>query len=181
MPRVRRSSGSRARGQSLAEFAIAFPVFMLIVGGIIQFGIIFWGQNTLNQIVRDTGRWAATQQTTPTCNAITNLATTADQIALNSSFIGYAAGQWTASGHYVAYADNTSLPVAAPSTTGLEAVWSQRDPAPPPAKPCPPADNTTVWFVTIRATSHVPIFFPFVPGGGNLSSTTDFRMEPKPK
>jgi Flp pilus assembly protein TadG len=177
---VRQRRYERARGQSLAEFAIAFPVFMLIVGGIIQFGVIFWGQNTLNQVVRDTGRWAATQQANP-CNSLTTLAATADKIALNSSFIGYAAGQWTASGHYVAYPDNTALPAAAPTLTGLEVVWSQREPDPLVTPvPCPPADNTTVWFVTIRATSQVPIFFPFVPGGGNLSSTTDFRMEPAP-
>ncbi|MHB1319864.1 MAG: TadE/TadG family type IV pilus assembly protein [Anaerolineae bacterium] len=48
------------RGQALVEFAIVVPVFMLILGGIIQFGILFWGQNTLNQIVRDAGRYAAT-------------------------------------------------------------------------------------------------------------------------
>ena len=39
---------------------------MLILGGIIQFGIIFWGQNTLTQVARDTGRWASTQVTCPT-------------------------------------------------------------------------------------------------------------------
>lgn len=171
----RRFHTARPRGQSLAEFAIAFPVFVLIVGGIIQFGIIFWGQNTLNQIVRDTGRWAATQQAKP-CKSITTLAGTADQIALNSSFIGYTAGQWTAS--YVSYADDSALPATAPSATGLEAVWSQRPTTP---VPCPPPDNQTAWFVTIRASSQVPIFFPFIAGSGNLSSTTEFRMEPKPK
>ena len=48
------------RGQSLVEFALVFPVFVLLLGGVIQFGIIFWGQNTLNQIVRDAGRYGAT-------------------------------------------------------------------------------------------------------------------------
>jgi Flp pilus assembly protein TadG len=47
----------------LAEFAIVFPVFMLILGAVIQFGIAFWDQNTLNQVVRDAGRYAATVQT----------------------------------------------------------------------------------------------------------------------
>ncbi|HEX5147885.1 MAG TPA: TadE family protein, partial [Candidatus Limnocylindrales bacterium] len=53
---------SRQHGQSLAEFAIVFPVLFLIVAAIIQFGLIFWSQNTLTQVARDTGRWAATQQ-----------------------------------------------------------------------------------------------------------------------
>jgi Flp pilus assembly protein TadG len=55
-----RDSRAGSRGQSLAEFALIFPVFMLILAGMIQFGVILWGQNTLNQLVRDTGRYAAT-------------------------------------------------------------------------------------------------------------------------
>jgi len=34
----------RPRGQSLVEFALVFPVLMIIVGGIIQFGLIFWAR-----------------------------------------------------------------------------------------------------------------------------------------
>lgn len=59
----------RWRGQALVEFAIVVPVFMLILGGVIQFGIYFWGQNTLNQIVRDAGRYAAT---VADCSAASN-------------------------------------------------------------------------------------------------------------
>src|ERR1044072_6391792 len=46
----------RERGQSLLEFALVFPIFVLFLGGIVQFGIILWGQKTLNQVVRDTAR-----------------------------------------------------------------------------------------------------------------------------
>src|SRR3954462_2709688 len=73
---VRRNK--RQRGQGLVEFAVVFPVFMLMLGGAIQFGIIFWGQNTLNQIVRDAGRYAVTMpdcstgNKTAVSNAITN-------------------------------------------------------------------------------------------------------------
>src|SRR5215212_9247692 len=59
---VRRPGRDATEGQSLAEFAIVFPIFFLIFAAIIQFGLIFWSQNTLTQIARDTGRWAATQQ-----------------------------------------------------------------------------------------------------------------------
>jgi hypothetical protein len=148
---------------------------MLILGGIIQFGLIFWAQNTLTQVVRDAGRWAATQQGSP-CNAIGNLATTADSIAKSSSLIGYTAGQWS-SGSLTIYADNTTLPASPPSTTGLEAVWSQTS---SPPKPCPPTDNQVVWYVTIRGASHAPVFFPWIPGNGDLSSSAEFRMEPTP-
>src|SRR5712671_6032001 len=76
----------RPRGQSLAEFALVFPVLMLILGGIIQFGILFWGQNTLTQVARDTGRWAASQIACPTNGTVTPIA---NSIAQSSSLIGY--------------------------------------------------------------------------------------------
>ena len=44
--------------------------------------------------------------------------------------------------------------------------------------PCPPTSNQQTSFVTITVTHNVPIFFPFVPGNGNLSSSTQYRMEP---
>jgi hypothetical protein len=46
--------------------------------------------------------------------------------------------------------------------------------------PCPVADNTKVAYVKITLTHRVPIFFPFVPGNGDLSTSAQFRMEPVP-
>lgn len=175
LPRLRLARSRRhSRGQSLAEFALVFPILMLIIGGIIQFGVIFTAQNALTQAVRDAGRWAATQQNSP-CSSTTQLATTADQIARQSTIIGYTSGQWTAA--YVVYADNTALPASPPNARGLEAVWSTPDSSPT----CPPADNTETWFVTIRGSTVAPTFFPFFPTSwANLFSETQFRMEPKP-
>lgn len=161
-------------GQALVEFVIALPVLMLIIGGIIQFGVILWAQNTLTQVARDLGRWEATQQVTP-CSSISTLFTEADLIARNSSLIGYTTGKWDST-NYTAYADYTALPASPPSAEGVEAVWSTE----PPGGNCPPVDNTTAWFVTIRVSHVAPIFFPWVPGNGNLSSTAQFRMEPAP-
>jgi Flp pilus assembly protein TadG len=121
---------------------------MLILGGIIQFGIIFWGQNTLTQIARDTGRWAASQQGCTT--ATVDVLTTAKSIAANSSLIG-SSSSWT-------------------SPTNVAVVWS--------GSPCPPTTNQTTAYVQITLHHQVPIFFPFVPGDGNLTTSTQFRMEP---
>src|SRR4029078_12363616 len=59
--RRRRPTGGPAyqRGQGLVEFALIVPALFLILGAIIQFGIWFWDQNTLNQLVRDARRSAA--------------------------------------------------------------------------------------------------------------------------
>jgi Flp pilus assembly protein TadG len=148
-PFRRTPNRQRSRGQSLAEFALVFPVLMLVLGGIIQFGIIFWAQNTLTQVVRDTGRWAASQQS---CSAAAPIITKANAIAASSSLIGYT--NWTASNVTVSW---QTIPVG---------------------DPCPPNSNQQTSFVTILVTHQVPIFFPFIPGNGTLSSSTQFRMEP---
>jgi Flp pilus assembly protein TadG len=150
---VRRSGASKGRGQSLAEFALVVPVFLLILFGIIQFGMIFWGQNTLNQVVRDTGRWAASQQACDSA-AETAVIGTANSVAAASSLIGYSkSAPWTASDVSVTF-------------TG---------------SPCPPTSNQTTAWVNITIRHSVPVFFPFLPGNGQISSSTQFRMEPTPK
>lgn len=140
----------RERGQALAEFALVFPIFMIMVAAIIQFGIIFWGQNTLNQIVRDTGRWAATQQSCNDLATQTAIRNKARAIATQSSLIGY-----------------TSWPDA-----NIIVTWD--------GSPCPPQNNQQVAWVTITIRHTVPVFFPLIPGNGQISSSTQFRMEPAP-
>ena len=147
--------GKRSRGQSLAEFALVFPILMLIVGGIIQFGLIFWGLNTLTQVVRDTGRWAATQiDCTPA--GVAPVIAKANAIAAQSSLFGYTAGEFNGT--------NTTV------------VWRSE----PPPGPCPPTDNSEEAWVTITISHTVPTFFPFVPGNGQLTSSTEYRVEPRP-
>ena len=138
-----------SRGQSLAEFAIVFPILMAILGGIIQFGILFWGQNTLTQIARDTGRWASTQVTCPTSASVLPIA---NNIAGQSSLIGYTTGSWT--------------------TASIQVTLS--------GDPCPVTSNAQAAFVTVTLTHQVPIFFPFIPGNGALTTSGQFRMEPRP-
>lgn len=180
-PRRRRSSG-----QSLVEFAIVAPLLLAMVGAIIQFGILFWAQNTLTQVVRDTGRWEASQQTKP-CNssaAVTAVAQRADSIARSASLIGYT-GQWTTA---------TTYPTSPRPVEGVEVAWPIPTHDPPlSANDCPPSSNATAWFVTIRLNHVVPVFFPglqYLPGLGtcddagncsiSISATTTFRMEPAP-
>ena len=154
---TRSSITARPRGQSLAEFAIVFPILMLLVAAIVQFGVIFWGQNTLTQVARDTGRWASTQNGCTTASV--DVLTTAKAIAASSSLIGNSSG-WT-------------------SPANVVATWSGDAGGPVPA-PCPPANNQAVAFVTITIHHRVPIFFPWIPGDGNLTTVAQFRVEPHP-
>ena len=155
--RARFQRGLRARGQSLVEFALVAPVAIAVLAGIIQFGVVFWGQNTLTQVVRDTGRWAATQDN---CDTPALVVTQARTIAQNSALFGYSNANFV------------------PTVT-----WDSAT--------CP-VDNTTVNYVHVTATQRVPTFFPgmeYLPVLGTcdgtgchitLSSTAQFRMEPRP-
>ena len=133
----------RQRGQSLLEFALVFPIFVLFLGAIVQFGIILWGQNTLNQVVRDTGRYAATLN----CSAG---AVTAAQGQF-TTLLASAGGPWRNGSSTVTYSSPTC-----------------------------PADNRTAVFVHVVGLADAPIFFPWVPGNGHLTSITDYRVEPAP-
>ena len=101
--RIRRH---RESGQSLAEFALVFPILFLVLAAIIQFGLIFWSQNTLTQVARDTGRYAATQQT---CDA-DDIVDKANAIAANSSLLGYVPGSWTSPANVIVSWDGTPCP-----------------------------------------------------------------------
>jgi Flp pilus assembly protein TadG len=138
---------------------------MLVVGGIIQFGVILWGQNSLNQVVRDAGRYAVTEVD---CSAGSIADVTAKVTSLASS---------------MGVARLTGTTVTMP--TNGEVVGGTADPVSDNAgtvQPnfCPAATNADHVWLRITVTAQVPIFFVFVPGNGALGSTALFRMEPIP-
>jgi Flp pilus assembly protein TadG len=145
----------------LAEFALVFPVLMLIIGGIIQFGIIFWGQNSLNQVVRDAGRYAVTQ---PDCSNASKTDITNKVAALTSGMgvarLSSAAITMPTNGEVIG---GTTDPVSSTSVVGIT---------------CPAKSNADHVWLRIKVDATVPIFFPLVPGNGAISSTALFRMEP---
>jgi len=188
-------AGSHSRrsptGQSLVEFAIVVPILLVLIGGAVQFGVIFAARNGLTQIARDTARWAATQINSPCDSAATATApavpqplTKADSIATDSSLLGYTSGTWNSTNF--SFADNTPLPASPPNGEGVEVVWSHG------TDPCPPLSNSTTAYVTVRVTHTVPVLLPglqYLPGLGTcdgagchiaLSATSMFRMEPPP-
>ena len=186
-PRGSRLRGRR-RGQSLVEFALVLPVLLLLLGGAVQYGVIFAGKSTLIQVARDTARWAATQVVTPCSDAATATdpepLTIADRTASGSALIDFVPGMWDA--NFVAYADNAPLPATPPHSEGVEVVWSFDT-----GGACPPSGNAIAAFVTVRISHTVPAFLPglgMVPGAVcngsgchlGLSATSTFRMEPPP-
>jgi TadE-like protein len=164
------------RGQALVEFGLVIGLFLFVVGGLVQFGIILWSQNSVTQIARDTARYAVTLSDSP-CNQATTrgkVSTAANELAGGASLVSYSAGMWA-----------SASTIAALGPEGVGADWSSPDSA--FGIDCPPADNATVWLVKVRINHVVPIFVPglqFIAppctsSGFCLSSETELRMEPK--
>ena len=57
----RRHGAPRRRGQSLVEFALILPAFLLILGGILDFGFMLYARMTLISGTREAARWAVTE------------------------------------------------------------------------------------------------------------------------
>jgi hypothetical protein len=154
---------------------------MLVIGGLIQFAMILWSQNTINQVARDTARWAVTQSDSPCDSAPmrAGVASTANALAQ----------QWTLVGHESWGAASSNLNALGPSGVGVN--WSAVDPPEDISQifpsDCPPSDNRVPWVVRVRVNHTVPLFVPgleFIGGdcGGSgfcISSTAELRMEPK--
>jgi Flp pilus assembly protein TadG len=61
MKRLHRS-GRRARGQAMVEFALVFPIFMLVVFGIIDVGRYVYVVNAFSQAAREAARYGSVEQ-----------------------------------------------------------------------------------------------------------------------
>lgn len=155
----------------MVEFALVLPVLVLIMLGVMQFGILFWSQITLTQIARDTGRWAVSQgwgcggsaPVEPTAGA--QILGQANAIADRSTLFA-----WSASNQLVMSAGPTYT--NGPPAGGVK---------------CPPLTNQEVWNITFELSHTVPVFIPFIATNGcaggcerTLNTEVQFRMEPKP-
>jgi hypothetical protein len=175
-------------GQSLVEFALVVPILLIMIGGVVQLGVIFAAKNSLVQAARDTARWASTQTYSP-CNSAPTATppeplTQADATAISTGLIGYQGGMWSTP-TFTAYTDNFPLPASPPNDEGVEVVWSYATGS------CPTTTNSVVAYVTVRLTHTVPLFLPglWLIAGGTCdgagchiatNATAMFRMEPPP-
>ena len=59
----------RGRGQALVEFALVFPVFMLVLFGILDVGRYVYVSNALNEASREGARYGSVEQWQYSCPA----------------------------------------------------------------------------------------------------------------
>lgn len=59
----------RTRGQALVEFALVFPVFLLLLFGLIDIGRYVFSTNDLNEAAREAARYGSVEQWSYSCPA----------------------------------------------------------------------------------------------------------------
>src|SRR5574340_438685 len=65
------SARNRKRGQSMVEFALAFPIFLMIVIGIMEFGRLFITYTSVYAAAREGARYGAAVENLCNFDAIT--------------------------------------------------------------------------------------------------------------
>lgn len=87
-------SRGRSRGQALLEFALVFPVFMLLLFGLIDIGRYVYVTNAFNQAAREAARFGAVPQWQYSCPASVPVGTqtrfTCSEAYAQQRLIGYA-------------------------------------------------------------------------------------------
>jgi ABC-type dipeptide/oligopeptide/nickel transport system permease subunit len=58
-------SREKPRGQAMVEFALVFPVFVLLLVGIFDFGRVIWVNDTLSTASREAARYAIVHGSSP--------------------------------------------------------------------------------------------------------------------
>jgi Flp pilus assembly protein TadG len=61
MKLMQRSARKEKRGQALVEFALVFPLLVLLIFGLIDLGRAVYAQHTLSEAAREGARWGSVQ------------------------------------------------------------------------------------------------------------------------
>jgi Flp pilus assembly protein TadG len=162
---LRRPDPRSYRGQALVEMALVLPLLLLILTGILQFGVLLSGQVALVNGVREAARYGSVLQTASTSAATTN-GTSVNTYLRNSvlpgGMPGFQLSRLTASSVcYVSYQN----PGSSPPTYSVK--------------------------ITVSATYNHVLFVPIIAqiidaidgaadGGFRLSASERFRVENLP-
>lgn len=68
------------RGQALLELALVAPILILIIAGLVQFGVIYERQIGINNAIRDAARISATWESKSDATALANAGSTLTKV-----------------------------------------------------------------------------------------------------
>jgi Flp pilus assembly protein TadG len=113
--RLRRGGSGRDRGQALVEFALILPILLLVVTGIMQFGVLLSGQIALVNGVREAARYGSVLETSSVGSVPADAAAVEARLAavLTAGLPGYAPARLLSSSVcYVSYQNPGSSPAS---------------------------------------------------------------------
>jgi len=73
LPGIPRRIAKERRGQALVEFALVFPMFLLLLFSIISFGLYIFYNQQLTNAAREAARYAAVHSSTAQCPTVSRL------------------------------------------------------------------------------------------------------------
>ncbi|MFZ5853267.1 MAG: TadE/TadG family type IV pilus assembly protein [Chloroflexota bacterium] len=74
IPITRRQRRRRSAGQALVEFALAIPIFVFLLFGLIDLGRLVYINNALAEAAREGARWGSVQGRSGTAAGMTSIA-----------------------------------------------------------------------------------------------------------
>lgn len=82
----RPSDSKGRRGQALVEFALVFPMFLMLLFSIISFGLYIFYNQQLTNAAREAARYAAVHSSTAQCPTVSRLDPPADLLPASTSY-----------------------------------------------------------------------------------------------
>ena len=104
----------------MVEFALVLPLFMLLTFGVLDFGRLFWTQETLSYALREAGRYAVTGQHQTVTNTVQSRVQSIINIAQQYSAGIPVSGITVTSGGVTNFAGGPGDTVVISLTTGLK-------------------------------------------------------------
>jgi Flp pilus assembly protein TadG len=149
----------RNRGQTLVEFALVFPLLVLMIFGIVDAGRLVYTYNTVAQAARDGARVAIVNQSTSGTNTCDTTAATAYSVGCaisSATAVGLTAGNVSVVYHDTA--DTTTSPTDTTTCTptltiGCIAVVKVTG----QFQPLTPVIGQLIGLVSLSSTAKVPI------------------------
>jgi hypothetical protein len=146
-----------SRGQALAEFALVFPLFVLLLMSIITFGLYVFYNQQLQNAAREAARYAAVHSSTAVCPTVSRINPIGPLLPGGGTGGSYSRcdapeGGWP----YMTGAARSKIWGIAPNFVSLSACWSGYvDPAttPPNADVMPTAPGAIFTDCTISAVN----------------------------
>jgi Flp pilus assembly protein TadG len=84
---IRAHRRDRSRGQSLVEFAVVFPIFILVLFGVIEFGFMLYSQMTVSNAAREAARVSVVDPDPCSIQDLANATARAAASGLNATYL----------------------------------------------------------------------------------------------